>query len=169
MAEKSKTHRKETTTNKGLPMTEMAEQARRNYQQALRTGQKLQEEAGEWWTRMFNQTTTAADWQRQFANFTSMTGRVMPLAQRRMEDALELMEKNSRVGAELMKKAIDAVQTPGLGECQAKWLEFWTCSMRAVQSNVEAATNMGTKTIDLWIDLVRKNADVTEARAARAA
>jgi hypothetical protein len=168
MAEKSKSHRKESTTGKEPPMAEMADQARRNYQQALRTGQKLQEEAGHWWTRMFNQTATTADWQKQVANLTSMASQVMPLAQRRIEEAMHLMERNGRASAELMKKAVDAVQTPGLAECQAKWLDFWTSSMKAVQSNVEAATEMGTKTIDSWIDFARKSTEATEVRAPRA-
>ena len=169
MAEKPKSHRKESTAGKEPPLAEMADQARQNYQQALRTGQRLQEEAGQWWTRMFNQTATVADWQKQVANLTSVASRVMPLAQRRLEEAMNLMERNSRTSAELMKKAMDAVQTPGLAECQAKWVDFWTSSMRAVQSNVEAATEMGTKTIDSWIDLVRKNTEVTEVRVPRAA
>jgi hypothetical protein len=169
MPEKSKSHRKESTSAKEPPMAEMADQARRNYQHALRTGQKFQEEAGQWWTRMFNQTATTTDWQKQVANLTSMASRVMPLAQRRMEDAMELMERNSRASADLIKKAVDAAQTPSLPECQAKWMDFWASSMRALQSNVEAATEMGTKTIDSWIDLVRKNTEAAADRVSRAA
>jgi len=74
------------------------------------------------------------------------------------------MEKNGRTGAELMKKAVDAAQTPAIAESQAKWMDFWTSSMGAVRSNAEAVTQISTKAIDSWIDFIRENTEVTEIR-----
>src|SRR5262249_3632986 len=146
------------------PLDDMADKARKQYEQAMRTGQKLQEEAGQWWTKMLSQATTANDWQKQFTNAATLTGRMLPMAQQRMEDTMELMERNSRTGADLMKKAMDAAQTTGLAESQAKWLDFWASSMRALQGNVEAVNEMSTKTINSWIQFVRSNAETAEAR-----
>src|SRR5262249_31972270 len=98
--------------------------ARKNYEQAIRTGQKFQEEAGQWWTRMLTQTATATDWQRNFSRFTALAGNAMPLAQRCLEGAMDVMEKSGKSSAELMRKAADAAQTPSLAESQAKWMEF---------------------------------------------
>ncbi len=151
------------------PVTEMADKAMKNYEQALRTGLKLQEEAVKCWNHMFNQTASPQDWQKRFTNFTAMTSEVMPMTQRRMEEMLDLMEKNSRTGAELMKKAVDAAQTPILGESQAKWMEFWTSSMGAARSNAEAITQISARAIDSWIDFVRKNTEVTEIRVPKTA
>src|SRR5437868_14212417 len=96
------TQNKQTTNmNKEKPVTEMAEKAMRNYEQAMRTSVKLQEEAGRWWTTMLNQTASANDWQKRVTNLTSMANGIMPIAQRRMEEMMDLMEKNSRTGAEL--------------------------------------------------------------------
>ena len=166
MAAKSKNHRGTATHETTRPLNAMANQARHNYEQAVRTGQKLQEEAGQWWTRVLGQAITAADWQKHFARLTVMTSSAMPLAQRRLEDAMELMEKNGRASAELMRKAIDAVQTAGIAESQEKWMEFWSSSVKAVQSNLEAVTELNTRTINSWIDFVRKNADAAEAAKA---
>jgi len=168
MAEKSKTRKTESFSQAEATVTEMADTARKNYEQAFKTGQKLQEEAAQWWSRMAGQTATTADWQKQFANFTSMFSRVMPLAQKRIEEAMDLMEKNSRTGADLMRKAVDAAQTPGLTECQNKWMEFWTSSMKALQTNVEACNQLGSKALDSWMAFVRESND-TAAHAARAA
>jgi hypothetical protein len=166
MAEKSKTQRTEHAAEE--QMGDMADKARRQYEHAVRTGQKLGEEAGQWWTKILSQTTTAADWQKNFTNIASMTNRMIPLAQRRMEEAMELMEKNSRTSAELVKKAVDAVQTPQLAECQAKWLDFCTSSMKATQGNLEAVAEMSTKAIDSWIHLVQTNSETAEFRAHKA-
>jgi hypothetical protein len=162
MAEKSKSHRTENRVEES--MSDMADKARQQYEHTVRTGQKFQEEAGQWWSRMLAQTAGNTDWQKQFTNFAAMSNRMLPLAQRRMEDAMELLEKNSRTGADLMKKAMDAAQTTALAESQAKWLDFWTSSMRAMQGNVEAVTEMSTKAIDSWVQFVRTNTETTEIR-----
>jgi len=168
---KNRTSQKQNTTTREneKPAAEMAEKAMKNYEQALRTGVKLQEEAGRWWTTMLNQTTSAQDWQKRMTNLTSMANGVMPVAQRRMEEVMELMEKNSRTGAELMKKAVDAAQTPAIAESQSKWIEVWTSSLGAVRSNAEALTEINTRVIDSWIDFARKNTEITEVRVPRTA
>jgi hypothetical protein len=150
--------------DKAKPVSEMAEKAMRNYEQALRTGVKLQEEAGRWWTTMLNQTASAQDWQKRVTNFTTVANGIMPIAQRRMEEVMDLMEKNSRTGADLLKKAVDAAQSPAIADSQAKWMEVWTSSLGAVRSNAEALTQINTRMIDSWIDFARKNTEVTEVR-----
>jgi len=79
------------------------------------------------------------------------------------------MEKNGRASAELMKKAVDAAQTPVISESQAKWMEFWTSSMGAVRSNTEALTEMGVKAVDSWVNFVRKNSELNEVRTPKSA
>ncbi len=163
------TREKESAANYTIPMAELADKTLKNYEQALRTGLKMQEEAGKWWTSMFSQTTMGQDWQKRFSNVTGMASSFMPLAQRRMEEVISLVEKNSKTSAELMKKAVDAAQTPTMAESQAKWMDFWTSSMGAVRANAEAVSDLSTKAIDSWIDFVRKNTEVAEVRVPKSA
>ena len=149
------------------PFLEMADAARRNYEQAVRTTLKMQEEAGRWWSSMLNQANLPPDWHKRFTSVAGMANSMMPLAQERMEEVMDLMEKNSKTGAELFKKAIEAAQTPAAGESQTKWMDFWTSSMGAVRSNTEAVSQMSSKAIDSWIAFVRKNSEAAEASATR--
>ena len=135
-------------TDHTKPLTDMAETAMRNYEQAMRTGLKFQEEAGKMWTSMFNQAACGQDWQKQVSSMTGVANSLLPLAQRRMEEVMSLMEKNGKTGAELIKKAVDAAQTPVVAESQAKWMEFWTSSMGAMRSNAEAVSQISSKAID---------------------
>ncbi len=169
MATKSKSTRNHGSSEEQRPLTEMADTARKNYEQAIRTGQKFQEEAGQWWARMLTQTATATDWQRNFSRLTTMAGGVMPIAQRCLEGAITVMEKSGRSSTEVMKKAIEAAQTSNLAEGQAKWAEFWTTSMKAAQSNVEAVTHLGTSTLDCWVDFIRKSTEFDEMASSRSA
>jgi hypothetical protein len=150
------------------PMSDMADTAMKNYEQAMRTGLKFQEEAGRCWSTLFNQAASAQDWQKRVTHATGMANSLMPLAQKRMEQVVELMEKNSRTGAELMKKAVDAAQTPVIAESQAKWVDFWTTSMGAVRSNAEAVTEISAKALDSWIDFLNRNTEVNQIRVPKA-
>lgn len=138
---------------------EATDQARRNYERTLRAGQKMQEDAGTWWTRMFSQAPKLTDYNQPWTAWTNVASQMMPMAQRRMEDAVSFIQQNRRAGVDLIRQAVDAVQTQSLAESQAKWMEFWTSSLKAAQKNVEAVTEISTKTLDSWIDLVRKNSD----------
>jgi hypothetical protein len=151
------------------PMSDIADTALKNYEQAVRTTLKFQEEAARCWTSMLNRGVFAQDWQKRFDNFNGMANRLVPLAQQRMEEVISLMEKNGRTSAELMKKAVDAAQTPVISESQAKWMEFWTSSLGAVRSNTEAFTEIGVKAVDSWVDFVRKNSDLNEVRTPKSA
>jgi len=165
---KEKTH-SQTKETREKPMSEMADKAMKGYEQAIRTGLKLQEEATRWWANTLTQTASPQDWQKRFTSATALANGVMPLAQRRMEEVLELMEKNSRTGAELLKKAADAAQTPVIADSQAKWMDFWAASVSAARYNAEAVTEINSRAMDAWINFVRQNTEVTEVRIPKAA
>jgi hypothetical protein len=158
---KDKTSSREKEGRSDQAMSDLTGKAMKNCEQALRTGLKLQEEAVLWWTNMINHTAAAQDWQKPLQTATTLAEGIMPEAQKRMEEVLGLMEKNSRTGAELVKKAVDAAQTPVLSESQAKWMDFWTDSMGAARAGTEELTQIGSKALDSWVDFVRKNTELT--------
>jgi len=149
-------------------VTDMADNAIKNYEQTIRTGFKLQEEAVKAWSNLFNQTGAAQEYQKGFAAVTQIANKVLPLAARRMEEVLQLVEKNTRTGTELMRKAAEVAQSPILSNGQNKWTELWTSSMSAMRSNTEALLEINAKAVDSWMDLIKKSAEQTESRAARA-
>jgi len=61
------------------------------------------------------------------------------------------------------------VQAPAIGESQRKWVDFWSSSMKAFQSNIETATAVGTKAIDGWVRFVRDHREAVEAPTLKAA
>jgi len=167
------THMKEDQGSKergtASPVSEMTEAAMKNCEQALRTGLKLQEEAAKYWTNLLNQTATVQDMQKKFSNAASVATGAFPLAQERFEEMLELVEKNGRTSAELMKKAVEAAQTPVIADSQSKWMDCVSASVAAARSNAEALTQISTEAIDSWIEFARKNTEVTEIRLPKAA
>lgn len=142
------------------PVSELYEQAMNNYEQALRTGLRLQEESGKWWTTMMDQATSPQDWQRWVK---AMSDRFIPETQKHMEENIRLVEQNSRTGVELMKKALEATQCTSIMEGQAKFLNLWGASLNALRDNAQAATQANTKAIEMWVDFLRRNAEMASS------
>jgi hypothetical protein len=149
----SKTSTKETLKEQENAMSQMSEQAVKNCEQALRSGLKLQQEVGQWWTHLIDQGASAEDWQKRLSAFK-------PTTQKRLEEVLDLAAKNTRVGTELFQKAAEAVNTSIAPYSQGKWMEFWTAWMGAVNSNAQALTELRLRTVESWMSFVQKNADL---------
>jgi translation initiation factor 2 alpha subunit (eIF-2alpha) len=137
------------------PASEMFDQALKNYEQALRTGLKVQEEAGKYLTRLLNQAASPQDLQKQFVSFANET---IPTTQKSMEGYLDLLEQNSRASVDLLKKGLEAAQTTDVGETQTKVVEFCEASLKSLKANAQAIAEINTKAIDSWIAFVKKAA-----------
>ena len=145
-------------------MSDAAEMLRKNCEQALHTQLKLQEEAGRWWSSMVN-AGGCANFQEQLSSATRTANSLLPLAQKRVGELIELAEKNSRTSAELVRKAVEAAQTQSMADSQTKWNEFWTASIEAGRANTEAISQIGAKAFDSWATFVRSQGEGSNGRS----
>lgn len=148
------------------PASEMLDQGLKNYEQALRTGLKIQEEAGKCWTSLLNQAVSAEDLQKRIATFSND---VIPATQKSLAGYLELLEQNSRASVELIKKSMEAAPPTSYPETQARVVEFCESSLKSLKANTQAIVDINAKAIDSWISFVKKaTADVSQAKAEKA-
>jgi rubrerythrin len=155
-----------TTEKATKPVTDLFEQAMKNYEQALKTGLKLQEEATKWWTTAATQSTTPQDWQKKVK---AMTDDIIPETQKRMDECLKLIEQNSKTSVDLLKKAVAAAQATSVQDAQNKFLAFWEGSLNALRDTAQAVTQTNTKAIESWMEYARKSVQpLAEGRAAKA-
>jgi len=136
------------------PGSEIFDQALKNYEQTLRTGLQLQEEAGRWWTNLVNQATSTHDWQKKV---TGLADELIAPSQKRMQEYLGFLEQSNQANVELLKKALEAAQSSAPSESQAKWVDFWEASLKSLQSNAQAVTQINTKMMESWVAFVKKN------------
>jgi len=163
---KKDTSKENSQTN---PLSGITVAALKNYEQAVRSGLKLQEEACHWWSGMLNPAACSQQWQERLNKLNGLAKDLMPLVQERMEDVLTIMESNSRTGTELMKQALAASQTLVIADRQAKWMELWSSSIRAAQTNAAALAKVSSKAVDSWTAFIEKNTEVMEVRVPKAA
>jgi gas vesicle protein len=144
------------------PPVEAFEQAMKNYEQALKTGLQLQEESAKWWNDTLHKSATVEDLQK---HIQTMTKDVIPTAQKRMKDYVKLIEENSQTSLDLLKKAVDAAQTPPTADPVGKWVGFWEASLAAVRSNAQAVTDLNNQVVDAWLGFARKATSQPEQKS----
>lgn len=135
------------------PASEMLDQGLKNYEQALRTGLKLQEEAGKCWTKLLNQAASPQDLQKQMA---SMVNDMIPATQKSMEGYLGLIEQNTRASVDLVKKGLEAAQATNYAEAQHKVTNFCESTLNALKANSQAIFDINAKAVDSWVAFVKK-------------
>ncbi len=159
---KEKTEAANPMRDRKNPVSDMAEQIVSNYEQALRSSIKMQQEAVQCWSKWFNQSAPAEDWQRRVTRFTHLVNQYVPENEKRVEELVDLMQANTRTGTELLKKVADATQTPMTSEGQNKWLEVWTSSMGAMRSSYERFMQIGGRAMDSWMDFAQKSSEMAQ-------
>jgi len=150
---------------KAKPATELFEQAMSSYEQAFRTGLRLQEESGRWWTTFLEHTAPTAEWQK---TVRTMGREILPEAQRRMEDGLRLVEQNSRASLELLrlfKKTVEVPHSNPMAEGQTKLLSFWEASLKSMRDGAQAVAHANTQALESWMELFRKGSEMAAERA----
>jgi hypothetical protein len=147
-----------------VPGTDLFDQAVKNYEQALKTGVRLQEECGKWWTNLLNQTTSPQDWQK---NITSGLNETFLAAEKNMEATLRLMEQNSRRSLDLLKQATESAQSASTADGQARLQKLWQTSLELLENNAQAITQANVKLVETWTQFARKSTERATAAAAR--
>lgn len=142
------------------PVSELYGQAMNTAENAIRTSLRMQEESSRWLTTIMDQVTSPQEWQRWVH---TMSDRFIPQTQKQMEENLRLVEQNSRTGVELVRKAFEAAQCTSVLESQAKFLNLWGACLNAFQENAQAVTQANTKAIEMWVEFLRRNAEMANS------
>lgn len=145
-----------TTEEKTKPVTDLFEQAMKNYEQALKTGVKMQEESAKCFSNLFNQPSAPLDWQKRMK---TMTDDLIPQTQKTVDEGLKLIEQTSKAGVELLKKAVSVGQPSTAQDAQAKYLGLWEASLNAMRETAVAVTQANNKAIESWLAYARKTSD----------
>jgi hypothetical protein len=144
------------------PWCALVEQAIKNYEEALQTGVRIQEESSKWWTE-FMQSGAPAEWRQRWGS-SAMDN--IPVVQQRMEDALHLLEQGSRTSLDLMKRAMEVAMTETPAEAQGKLQDLWGASLQALRGNGQAVAQANAKVVEAWMQLFSRAAAPGAAKQA---
>lgn len=151
-----------TTEQKTKPVTDMFEQALKSYEQALKTGVKMQEESAKAFSDLVTHATSPQDWQKQMK---SVADDFIPQTQKAVDEGLKLIEQSSKSGIELLKKAVAVGQPCSAPDAQVKVLGLWEASLNAMRDTALAVTQANNKAIESWLAYARKAASPAHSNA----
>jgi hypothetical protein len=151
-----------TTEQKTKPVTDLFEQAMKSYEQAMKTGVKMQEESAKVFSNLISQTTSPLDWQKQVK---AVTDDFVPQTQKTIDEGLKLIEQTSKASLDLLKKAVTVGQPTSATDAQAKMLGLWEASLNAMRETTVAVTQTNNKAIESWLAYATKTAGPVDAKA----
>ncbi|MGH8024167.1 MAG: hypothetical protein ACRED1_11330 [Limisphaerales bacterium] len=153
----------EKTTN---TVSDLFDQGLKNYEQALRAGARLQEETGKNWIRMFNVAASPQDFQKHVGSFDND---LISAGRKSMDECLELLERNTHAGVDLLRKGLKAPQNGTYTEKHAKVADICEGALKALTANAQAIVDINHRAMDSWLAFARKStAPASEAKAQKA-
>ncbi len=142
-----------TTDDKSKAATDLFEQAMKNYEQALKSGLKLQEESARMWTAFAGQAGNPQDVQKRVKAWSDD---VIPQTQKALDEYLKLIEQNSKASVDLLKKALVACQASTLQETQNRFLGVWEGSLNALRDTAVSVAQTNARVTEAWTTSARK-------------
>ncbi len=152
-----------TTDEKNKPVSDLMDQALKNYEQAWKTGARMQEESARFFTNLVTQVTGPQDWSKRVK---AMADEWVPQTQKNLDEGLKVMEQNSRASVEWLKKAVSATQAATPQEAQTRLLGLWEASLNTLRESVASMTQSQQKAVESWMTCARKTAEAATPAAA---
>ena len=151
-------------SNKMIPRGhELFNQPLRNYDLALHTGLKAQEDAINGLWECVSQAPAPHDRQRhsRATNYRQLAF----LAQRRIEESLQLVEQNGLSSLTALKRSFKHASIKDRSVTQTKMQEL-EASLQALLANAQAVTQMSGKVVEFWVQRVQKEIETPPAAKA---
>lgn len=144
------------TEQQTKPVNDLLDQALKSYEQAWKTGARMQEESARFFTNLVSQSAAPQDWPKRVK---AMTDEFIPQTQKSMDDGLKQLEVNSRASVELLKKAVSAAQATTPQEAQSRLLGLWEASLNTMRDTMVTVTQSHQKAVESWMSYARKSGE----------
>lgn len=139
------------------PFADLVGEASKNWEQIVKNAFKAQQESVHWWAGMLGETGPGAQ-----PRARAVLDEIAPQAQKNMNEWLKVMEENSRLGVDLLKKSIAITQSQSLQDAQNRLTTLWEATINAAAEGAQAITQATTKTVGASIEAVRKASQAAE-------
>lgn len=140
-----------TQTKETSNASDLFEEAFKTFEQSLKTSIKIQEDSLKLWKDLLGSAATPTDFKKRMGE---MADDIFPAAKKRMEQALQTLEENSKAGTDLLQKAFQVWQPGTVAESQNRVRELWETSLSAVRMNAQTVVKTNQQVLDYWTSLM---------------
>ncbi len=140
-------------TQTHAPPTDAAkafEQAVETFEQAVKTGCKIQEQAVEQFTDFAERLGSPVDWQKRAQKSFDAA---VPAFQKSFDEAMAVMNANAKASLDLLGKAFDTARCDSTAAAQDKMRDMWELALKSVRENTRALVQANTRIVESWTAL----------------
>ena len=131
-------------------LSELYRNALEQFESALKTGVKIQEESIKVLTSWAKEPPLMPDWtQKAQSNIMEMIS-AMP---ERFEEAMRLMNEQSKNAMDLLHKGFEAGRSTNVAEAQEKVRELWEMTLGVLRTNIHTLLKTQSQAIHKWEEL----------------
>jgi len=141
-----------TTKNGAEAASDMFSQAAKMFQAAMEAGAKIQEESAKSLTDLIGGFGKPQQWQMQ-AQKAMEKG--ITAARQNVDEAMKIMQENSKTSLELLERAFDAHQIDGRSDVQTRTREMWETAIGSLRRNTEVIVQANSRLLQSWQEMAR--------------
>ena len=141
-----------TKTTAAGASTKIFEEAFETFEAALKNGVKVQEETTQWWLDRIGEVGSPQEWQKRFQ---TLLKDAVPTSRKNIDEAISLMNQNSKTSLELFQKACEAGQSESPSGAQDKTRQLWEASLAALRTNTQALAQANGRMLEACVSLAK--------------
>jgi polyhydroxyalkanoate synthesis regulator phasin len=126
---------------------ELYHSALEQYESALKTGLKIQEESIKLWGTWAKHPPLMPDWTQKAQTAVLDTLSSMP---QRFEESMRLLNEQSQRAMEMLHKGFDVSRSTNVAEAQEKVHELWEMSLGVLRNNMHSLLKAQSQAMQKW-------------------
>jgi chromosome segregation ATPase len=141
-----------------LNVEEILRESVDNYEKALKSGIKFQEDTINRWKDMLRKLGSPEEFKAKLEELKTkleeLSAEVVPAARKQIEEAVETLKQTGEQVLSLSEKSVAVYKAPSLPEAQARLQDLTESYFAVARENLKVAFDANARGIGYWSDLV---------------
>jgi hypothetical protein len=134
-----------------INIEEILRESMDNYEKALKSGIKLQENTINLWKDVLEKLRSPEEFK---AKLEELSAELVPAARKQMEEAVEILSRTSDQVLSLSEKTVSVYKAPTLPEAQLRLKDLAESYFAVARENLKIAFDANARVIGYWSDLI---------------
>jgi signal transduction protein with GAF and PtsI domain len=151
-----------TTMDNQVFVNDMFKQATENFNQAMNTGLKFQEESARFWGETFGKNVD------QFrSQIDKISNESFPTAKKQLDRFHTMFDEQSKKGVEMFKEAFDSGNKAMNGDAYNQAMKMWRTSFDAMRSSVDNIAQANAEMFESFSSMTKNACCAMDTPAAK--
>jgi hypothetical protein len=139
-----------TATQPQPNLSEMYQNALEQFESALKTGVKIQEESIKMWGTWAKHPPMMPDWTQKAQTAVLDTLSNMP---QQFEDSMRVFNEQSSAAMDMLHRGFEVSRSTNIGDAQEKVRELWETSLGVMRNNIHSLLKVQSQAMQKWEEM----------------